>query len=493
MANLTANKDNIIHHPNDTDDNNENHDQHWDNELEKSEPIHKIENQRHLSGMTPSIITTINNTSPSPQTFDNQSNNFGQNNIGNNNNNNNNNSNNNTNLNSSRRKKSVPQSYYESYIEDSFVGHWEREDDDIEDDNNYPEQGADDDSDSILHSSTIEFDFDSFGPESIIYAPTSNKVLTTTNVQKQSQQTIPSENLTSCDTTEPIPGSSSVEQHIAKSTDSKDNAFNNKKEDDLSHQIISDDKKVENELDKPSQNVSPKIVDNQREIFGDKLADTSLTTRRPVLPSQIIDSPVDEAQIDLKVIEPYRRVISHAGYCHFMDPANPSFKPDTSDNAPAVIVFSSCYLPDRSRRDYDYVMDHLFLYVLSSLHELIADDYILIFFHNTQPSTATTTSKATSSNVQNNTSNQQPVNNNNLPTFTWIKRCYQLIGRKLRKNLRVLYLVKPTFWLKTIVIMCKPFISSKFSKKIHFIEDMDGLKKCLPVDKLILPASADNL
>lgn len=31
------------------------------------------------------------------------------------------------------------------------------------------------------------------------------------------------------------------------------------------------------------------------------------------------------------------------------------------DGLNAIIIFSGCYLPDRSRRDYQYVMDNLFM------------------------------------------------------------------------------------------------------------------------------------
>lgn len=55
-------------------------------------------------------------------------------------------------------------------------------------------------------------------------------------------------------------------------------------------------------------------------------------------------------EIDMKVIEPYKRVLSHGGY----------LKDDCQN---AIVVFSSCFLPDRSRADYRYVMDSLFLYV----------------------------------------------------------------------------------------------------------------------------------
>lgn len=53
-------------------------------------------------------------------------------------------------------------------------------------------------------------------------------------------------------------------------------------------------------------------------------------------------------EIDMKVIEPYKRVLSHGGYLK-----------DGCQNA--IVIFSSCFLPDRSRPDYNYVMESLFL------------------------------------------------------------------------------------------------------------------------------------
>lgn len=371
------------------------------------------------SGMTPSIITTINNTSPTPPV------------------------NNNTNscINTSKRKPSEP--YYESYIEDSFVGHWEKEDDDIDDEfreGRVDNPNAVDDDESNLHPSTIEFDFDSFGPESFIYTPAAAKQPT------------------------------------------NDKSSNN---------VEDQSKVVELRVDESEQ-----VAKHEEKLNQDQIKSIRKSCERNLSPLDY--SLVDEFQIDLKVIEPYKRVISHAGYCHHFDPTIPAPKP--GEPAPAIIVFSACYLPDRYRRDYNYVMDHLFLYILSSLHELIADDYILIYLHNTSSTSSTTGSISSKGSSSNNlaTSSSSSVmsddsHQNNLPTFSWMKRCYQMIDRKLRKNLKILYLVKPTFWLKTIVIMCRPFISTKFSKKLRFVENMDALRKCLPVDQLILPASAENI
>ncbi|XP_076309342.1 uncharacterized protein LOC143224857 isoform X2 [Tachypleus tridentatus] len=156
----------------------------------------------------------------------------------------------------------------------------------------------------------------------------------------------------------------------------------------------------------------------------------------------------EERKIDVKVIEPYKKVLSHGGYY--------------GPNKNAIIVFSACYLPDRSRRDYDYVMDNLFLYVLSTLDQLIAEDYILVYLHGA-------------------------TQRSNMPSFGWLKRCYQMIDRRLRKNLKGLYLVHPTFWVKTIVIMTKPFISSKFSRKLQFVNNLKELSDLIPMDDVCIP------
>lgn len=80
--------------------------------------------------------------------------------------------------------------------------------------------------------------------------------------------------------------------------------------------------------------------------FGEELS----TPHRPLnsLGSQI-GMLSDGREIDMKVIEPYKRVLSHGGYLN----------KDSCQNA--ILIFSSCYLPDRSRTDYRYVMDSLFM------------------------------------------------------------------------------------------------------------------------------------
>ncbi|CAL4119891.1 unnamed protein product, partial [Meganyctiphanes norvegica] len=155
-----------------------------------------------------------------------------------------------------------------------------------------------------------------------------------------------------------------------------------------------------------------------------------------------------ERRIDMKVIEPYKKVLSHGGYIQ-----------STND---AIIVFSACFLPDRSRKDYDYVMDNLFMYVLTTLDQLIAEDYVLVYLHGAST-------------------------RGNMPSFSWLKRCYTMIDRRLRKNLQGLYLVHPTFWVKTVVVMTRPFVSAKFSRKLRFVISLKELSQIIPMDHVCIP------
>ncbi|KAK4304326.1 hypothetical protein Pmani_023717 [Petrolisthes manimaculis] len=153
-------------------------------------------------------------------------------------------------------------------------------------------------------------------------------------------------------------------------------------------------------------------------------------------------------RIDMKVIAPYRKCVSHGGYL--------------GEKRNAVIVISACQLPDRSRRDYNYVMDNLFLYVLSTLEQLIAEDYILVYLAGGTPRSS-------------------------MPSFHWLKRAYQMIDRKLRKNLKTLHVVHPTFWVRTVVAFSRPFISTKFYRKLKFVDNLTELAQMVPLDQLDIP------
>ncbi|XP_034054931.1 caytaxin isoform X1 [Gymnodraco acuticeps] len=155
-----------------------------------------------------------------------------------------------------------------------------------------------------------------------------------------------------------------------------------------------------------------------------------------------------EHRIDMQIIRPYLRVISHGGYY--------------GEGLNAIIVFSACYLPDSSCSDYHYIMENLFLYVVSSLEMLVAEDYLIIYMNGATP-------------------------RNKMPGIGWLKRCYQMIDRRLRKNLKSLVIAHPTWFIRTVLAISRPFISVKFMNKIQYVHSLDELAELVPMEHVHVP------
>nr|XP_060618155.1 protein prune homolog 2 isoform X2 [Anolis sagrei ordinatus] len=161
-----------------------------------------------------------------------------------------------------------------------------------------------------------------------------------------------------------------------------------------------------------------------------------------------------EQRIDMKAIEPYKKVISHGGYY--------------GDGVNAIIVFAACFLPDSSRTDYHYVMENLFLYVISTLELMVAEDYMVVYLNGATP-------------------------RRRMPGLGWMKRCYQMIDRRLRKNLKSFIIVHPSWFIRTILAVTRPFISSKFSSKIQYVSTLAELSELIPMEYVNIPESIVKL
>ncbi|XP_014750671.1 PREDICTED: protein prune homolog 2 isoform X2 [Sturnus vulgaris] len=161
-----------------------------------------------------------------------------------------------------------------------------------------------------------------------------------------------------------------------------------------------------------------------------------------------------EQRIDMKVIEPYKKVISHGGYY--------------GDGLNAIIVFAACFLPDSSRTDYNYVMENLFLYVISTLELMVAEDYMIVYLNGATP-------------------------RRRMPGLGWMKKCYQMIDRRLRKNLKSFIIVHPSWFIRTILAVTRPFISSKFSSKIQYVNTLAELREMIPMEYVHIPDSIVNI
>ncbi|XP_008329144.1 BCL2/adenovirus E1B 19 kDa protein-interacting protein 2-like [Cynoglossus semilaevis] len=158
--------------------------------------------------------------------------------------------------------------------------------------------------------------------------------------------------------------------------------------------------------------------------------------------------PPQESRVNMSVLEPFLPVLSHGGYY--------------GDGMNDIIVFSSCFLPQNSLEKYAYVMDNLFRYVVGTLDLMVTENYVMVYFC-------------------------AGGQKEKLPEFSWLRECYTTIHRRLRKNLKGFYVVHPTWYIKALITIIKPFISSKFSRKLQFADSLQELSEFIPTDQLQIP------
>lgn len=155
-----------------------------------------------------------------------------------------------------------------------------------------------------------------------------------------------------------------------------------------------------------------------------------------------------EHRINMRIIEPYMKVISHGGYY--------------GNGVNAIIVFAACFLPDSDRPEYHEIMENLFLYVISTLELMVAEDYMIVYLNGATP-------------------------HRRMPGLGWLKKCYQMIDRRLRKNLKSFIILHPSWFIRTVLAITKPFISAKFSSKIKYVNSLDELHELIPMEYIQIP------
>ncbi|XP_030074458.1 caytaxin [Microcaecilia unicolor] len=182
------------------------------------------------------------------------------------------------------------------------------------------------------------------------------------------------------------------------------------------------------------------------DLFGDGTVEEGSATNGRLWRTVIIGE--QEHRIDLQMIKPYMKVVTHGGYY--------------GEGLNAIIVFAACCLPDSSSADYHYIMENLFLYVISSLELLVAEDYMIVYLNGATP-------------------------RRRMPGLGWLKKCYQMIDRRLRKNLKSLIIVHPSWFIRTVLAISRPFISVKFLNKIQYVHSLEELEQMIPMEHVQIP------
>nr|CAB3225987.1 sporulation-specific protein 15-like [Phallusia mammillata] len=176
----------------------------------------------------------------------------------------------------------------------------------------------------------------------------------------------------------------------------------------------------------------------------------------PTIPATMKEDPVwenvvignEDYRIDGRAIQNYKRVISHGGF----------YK-----EKQAIVEIFGRYLPDSSVPNYIWVMDNLFLYLVSTLELLVQhQDYVVVFFNGS-------------------------VSKNHFPSTSWLKKSHLQVPYHLRKNLKGFYVVQSSFYFKTLTGLTRMFLSRKVFKKTKNVKNHTELKQFIPTDFLFIP------
>ncbi|XP_004084834.1 rho GTPase-activating protein 8 [Oryzias latipes] len=123
------------------------------------------------------------------------------------------------------------------------------------------------------------------------------------------------------------------------------------------------------------------------------------------------------------------------------------------------IVFSSCRLPPSHQLDHRRLLQFLKF----TLDQYVEMDYILVYFHC-------------------------GLRSSNKPSVKWLREAYGEFDRKYKKNLKALYVVHPTNFIRIVWNIFKPLISRKFGKKLKYVNYLDELREHLNYEQLFIPA-----
>ncbi|VDO27454.1 unnamed protein product [Haemonchus placei] len=180
----------------------------------------------------------------------------------------------------------------------------------------------------------------------------------------------------------------------------------------------------------------------------------------------------DDISVDLSGVPPSRSFLERLDYESELGTVDP-FEEDFSTIAtheiveviadgdrvgrPIIVIYAYRLPPSKS-------IDHakLLRYLQSILDKVVDLDYTIVYFH-------------------------YGLRSHNKPPIKWLFQAYKVLDRRFKKNLKALYVVHPTRFIRIIWGLFRPFISSKFENKFHYVNCIRELEEALSVARLNLP------
>ncbi|XP_053304825.1 rho GTPase-activating protein 1 [Spea bombifrons] len=123
-----------------------------------------------------------------------------------------------------------------------------------------------------------------------------------------------------------------------------------------------------------------------------------------------------------------------------------------------IVVFSACRLPPCHELDHIKLLQ----YLKHTLDQYVESDYTLVYLHH-------------------------GLTSENKPSLGWLRDAYREFDRKYKKNIKALYIVHPTMFIKTLLILFKPLISFKFGRKIFYANYLSDLEEHMKLEQLGIP------
>ena len=91
-----------------------------------------------------------------------------------------------------------------------------------------------------------------------------------------------------------------------------------------------------------------------------------------------------------------------------------------------------------------------FSFIIKSIEEFVQNDYVIAYFH-------------------------QGMRDTNKPSLQFLWNAYKELDRSFKKNLKKLYVVHPTTFIRMVWFFFKPIISEKFKNKLIYTSSLDEL------------------
>ena len=107
-------------------------------------------------------------------------------------------------------------------------------------------------------------------------------------------------------------------------------------------------------------------------------------------------------------------------------------------------------------------LDRLMLYMIKKLDPIVANDYTLLYFHTN-------------------------ILSGNKPPLSWLRQAYDIFSRNYKKNLKRLFIVHPSFFVKVVMWFVSPFISKKFWKKLRKVDKLTEVYEELDPQTVNIP------